>query len=95
MAKHQLLQSVRLAILGRDRRNDEGPDQSVPHEEKAVEVKDESEDLVVRLRPLPSSVPGIVRLRRLLKLMLRGFGLKCVSVSGVSRETPVSTEEQE
>ncbi len=36
------------------------------------------------LVPVPDSVPGIIRLRRFLKLALRGFGLRCVSVEPVS-----------
>jgi hypothetical protein len=35
-------------------------------------------DYLLRLRPLPDSVPAIHRLRRALKLLLRGFGLRCV-----------------
>jgi hypothetical protein len=42
--------------------------------------KDEP-DWVIQLRPLGSAAPAEVRIRRLLKLALRGLGLRCVSMS--------------
>jgi hypothetical protein len=38
------------------------------------------EEYVVTLRALPAPVEGIVRVRRVLKLALRAFGLRCVSI---------------
>jgi hypothetical protein len=38
------------------------------------------EEYVVTLRALPASVEGIVRVRRVLKLALRAFGLRCTSI---------------
>jgi hypothetical protein len=35
---------------------------------------------VVTLRALPAPVEGVVRVRRVLKLALRAFGLRCVSI---------------
>lgn len=40
------------------------------------------------LRSEPSSVPSPVRLRRLLKYLLRGFGFRCESVSELEAEGP-------
>lgn len=40
----------------------------------------------IELRPEPGDVPGIVRLRRLLKSALRGYGLRCVAVRELAGE---------
>ncbi len=45
-------------------------------------------DYHVILRPLPDTVPGVVRLRRFLKTALRGFGLRCVTVDEVPPPGP-------
>jgi hypothetical protein len=45
----------------------------------------EQPDYLVRLRPLKSSVPGTVRLRKLLKLALRCLSLRAVRVEEVPR----------
>lgn len=59
---------------------------------------------ILTLRPMPSAVPDAIRLRRVLKLLLRTYGFRCVDVrevivheSGVIREsaaTPVVGEFQ-
>lgn len=36
---------------------------------------------VLRLRPLPGSVPTLQRLKRCLKALLRAFRLECVSIT--------------
>jgi hypothetical protein len=36
------------------------------------------------LKPAPGPVPAVVRLRRLLKACLRGYGLRCVAVEEVT-----------
>jgi hypothetical protein len=36
------------------------------------------------LKPLPADAPVAIRLRRLLKVALRAFGLRCVAVEEVS-----------
>jgi hypothetical protein len=41
------------------------------------------EEYVVTLRALPAPVEGIVRIRRVLKMALRAFGLRCISVRRV------------
>lgn len=38
------------------------------------------------LEAQPEAVPAVIRLRRLLKVALRGFGLKCVAVAEVAGE---------
>jgi hypothetical protein len=40
------------------------------------------------VRPLPDDAPAAVRLRRWLKLGLRTFGLKCLSVEEVPNGSP-------
>jgi hypothetical protein len=45
-------------------------------------------DIRITLRPKPDAVPSNIRLRRLLKLALRAFGLVCVDVREVPAETP-------
>jgi hypothetical protein len=35
---------------------------------------------------MPSSVPAVVRLRRLLKAMRRGYGFRCVSAEEVPQD---------
>jgi hypothetical protein len=37
----------------------------------------------LRFRALPDRVPPIIRLRRLLKLALRAFGMRCVMIEGI------------
>jgi len=39
---------------------------------------------VLHLRPLPSTMPATIRLRRLLKLALRSFNFRCTEVIEVS-----------
>jgi hypothetical protein len=53
-------------------------------------MKPPSETYVVTLRPVAGwgNIPGIVRLRRLLKLALRSCGLRCVSVADAKPEAP-------
>jgi hypothetical protein len=41
---------------------------------------------VLTFRPLPSDVPVEVRVRRLLKISLRAFGLKCVDMAVVDKD---------
>ena len=36
------------------------------------------DEFLLRLRALPRPVSGIIRLRKALKILLRGFGLRCV-----------------
>ncbi|MFO1046001.1 MAG: hypothetical protein U0941_29825 [Planctomycetaceae bacterium] len=38
------------------------------------------------------AIPAATRLRSLLKLMLRGFGLRCVEAKEVATEIPAATE---
>jgi hypothetical protein len=38
------------------------------------------DDLIIRLRPEPSAVPVMVRLRRALKHLHRAHGLRCVNL---------------
>lgn len=38
-------------------------------------------DWVLVLKPLPSDIPAEVRMKRLLKCLLRGYQMRCVSVS--------------
>lgn len=38
----------------------------------------------LRLKAMPDSVPGPVRMRRALKTLLRSFGLKCVEIAEVN-----------
>lgn len=40
------------------------------------------DDWWICLRPLPGDVPTAARMKQLLKLALRRFGLRCVKVSG-------------
>ncbi len=40
-------------------------------------------DVCLVLRPLPNGAPAAVKIRKLLKALLRVYGLKCVSVSEV------------
>lgn len=50
------------------------------------------------LEPEPSSIPPILRLRKLLKLALRAFGLKCVSAEEIKageEARAVDAEERE
>lgn len=42
---------------------------------------DDTTDFLLRLRPLPSSIPAAVRLRRALKCLLRSFTLRCVLIA--------------
>lgn len=46
-------------------------------------MKPESPTYVIELRPMSAGwrAPGIVRLRWALKTLLRGFGLRCVSIA--------------
>jgi hypothetical protein len=43
-------------------------------------------DYAVILRPLADGVPGPVRLRRYLKLALRGYRLRCVRVEAIAHD---------
>lgn len=48
----------------------------------------------LRLRALPGEVPGVVRLRRLLKTALRVFRLQAISVQSVpSRDAATTAKE--
>lgn len=49
-----------------------------------------AERFVIVVEAIPGDVPAVIRLRRLLKTMLRGFGLRCVSVVQ-ARETDSAT----
>jgi hypothetical protein len=42
----------------------------------------------LRLRALPDRVPAAVRLRRLLKVLLRGYGFRALAVEEVPAEAP-------
>jgi hypothetical protein len=47
-------------------------------------------DFLVWLQPLPGDTPGVIRLRHFLKLALRAYRLKCLSVEekgGLMAET--------
>jgi hypothetical protein len=51
--------------------------------------KDDPSIWWLRVRALPDDVPGPVRMRRMLKLMLRSYGLRVEQVSGEGpSETP-------
>ena len=41
------------------------------------------------LRPLPGSVLAVIRLRRVLKAFLRGYGFRCVSIEEVPRKAGI------
>ncbi len=41
-------------------------------------------DYVLEIRALPSDVPAVVRLRRLLKYALRGLDLRCVRATEIA-----------
>lgn len=41
---------------------------------------DDLGEVVLTLKPLPDAIPAGVRLRRALKVLLRGFGLRCTSI---------------
>jgi hypothetical protein len=43
-------------------------------------------DLLLRIRPRPGVVPADVRLRRALKMMLRAYGLRCLSIEEEKRK---------
>jgi len=45
---------------------------------------DDSSNWTITVRPLPGGPPAEVRIRRLLKTMLRQFGLRCVDVQVTS-----------
>jgi hypothetical protein len=46
-------------------------------------------DFWVRLRPLASDAPAIIRLRKFLKTALRSYRLKCVSAVEVAADVPL------
>lgn len=46
------------------------------------------ETYTLTIQALPRPTPGDVRLRALLKLMLRGYGLKCTGVVPVKEAEP-------
>lgn len=48
----------------------------------------DGQDIVLRLRPLPDTVPVAVRLRALLKTALRRDRLRCVGLSGAPAASP-------
>ena len=48
------------------------------------------ERFTIVVEAVPADVPAVIRLRRLLKAMLRGYGLRCVSVT-TARETDSRT----
>jgi hypothetical protein len=49
-------------------------------------------EYVIRLRPEPSDVPPIIRLRRALKCLLRSFSLRAVKVEELKNEAPEEKE---
>jgi hypothetical protein len=49
--------------------------------------------VVLVLKPLPDNVPVAIRLKRWLKIGLRTFSLKCVSVEEVANGTPGFAQE--
>lgn len=49
---------------------------------------------VLTLEALPDDVPAEVRLRRLLKLLLRGYRFRCVRVTPVRPEVPPSVRNE-
>jgi len=56
-------------------------------------TKERQPDYRVVLRPLPGwTTPAIVRLRRALKMLLRGFGLRCIEVCEIPPIGEVLTE---
>jgi hypothetical protein len=44
----------------------------------------------ITLEAQPNAIPETVRLRRLLKLALRAFGFRCVSVKEIKKKEPQS-----
>jgi hypothetical protein len=46
------------------------------------------QDFVLRLRPLPSDTPAVIRLRHVLKQLLRAYRFRCVEVSAVPAAAP-------
>jgi hypothetical protein len=40
-------------------------------------------DFLIRLRPCPDAVPAVTRLKRLLKMARRGYGLRCIEAQEV------------
>lgn len=44
--------------------------------------------LTVELQVLPSSAPGNVRVKRWLKLGLRAFGIRCLSIGPAAEQQP-------
>jgi hypothetical protein len=47
---------------------------------------EEQPDYLVRLRPRGAGAPAALRLRRYLKLALRGFGLQCAGLRELPRD---------
>ena len=45
-------------------------------------------EYILRFRALPDAVPSIIRLRRLLKMALRVFRLRCISLEEVGQAGP-------
>jgi hypothetical protein len=45
-------------------------------------------DYLLRIRPLASDTPAVIRLRAALKTLLRAYQLRCVEVSGLPAGTP-------
>jgi hypothetical protein len=48
----------------------------------------DDQDFVLRLRPLPSETPSVIRLRHVLKQLLRQYRFRCLEVSGVPAAAP-------
>jgi hypothetical protein len=47
------------------------------------------------LRPEPGDVPEMARLRRLLKALLRGYGLRCLSIEEVKPEADAAVKDKQ
>jgi hypothetical protein len=62
-------------------------------------MMDDRETITLTLRPLPSNIPVLVRVRAALKRLLRSYRLRCVRIGGAtdqsdSDETHEFTEHQ-
>jgi hypothetical protein len=54
---------------------------------RVEEMADSQPEYILRLRPLASPVPAVVRLRKALKCLLRSYGLRCEDLVEVHHAT--------
>jgi len=54
--------------------------QEIAEETRHVPRIEMTERFIITLEAKPSTVPAIIRLRKLLKIAWRGLGLKCVKI---------------